>query len=252
LAAARAADHPEPFEGHIFAEYGTGDSLTALKYTVSARHVRIELAAANTSEPIDLIDLQSNSITLLFPHNLTFTRLEPLPPGAATSQAGPVIPSPPPGIGAQAGVDPVPVIPNSDRLPALPPIPNIASITPVASQQLADTKETKVILGVECRRYELKQPLETLEIWATDKLIPFRAYVRGEPPRFGPRLIDEQWPAMMQERKLFPLLVSLRYPNGTERFRFEVKSIKPEKIEDPEGRLFQAPADYVELQPSPF
>jgi hypothetical protein len=109
-----------------------------------------------------------------------------------------------------------------------------------------------VILGIECRRYELKQPTETLEIWATDKLIPFQAYVRGAPPKFGPRLIDDLWPAMMQERKLFPLLVSLRYPNGTERFRFEVKSITPERIVDADGTLFQPPADYQELPKLPF
>jgi len=109
-----------------------------------------------------------------------------------------------------------------------------------------------MILGIECRRYELAQPMETLEIWATDKLIPFRAYVRGAPPTFGPRLIDDLWPTMMRERKLFPLLVSLRYPNGTERFRFEVKSITPERIVDPGGTIFQPPPNYQELPKPSF
>jgi len=34
--------------------------------------------------------------------------------------------------------------------------------------------------------------------------------------------------------------------------RFEVKSIKSEKIEDEDGSLFQPPSDYREIQPLPF
>jgi hypothetical protein len=48
------------------------------------------------------------------------------------------------------------------------------------------------------------------------------------------------------------LLASLRYDNGAERFRFEVQSVTPDKITDPDGKLFQPPTDYHEIQPLPF
>ena len=64
-------------------------------------------------------------------------------------------------------------------------------------------------------------------------------------------MIEEQWPGLLTSRRLFPLRAILHYDNGTERFRFEVKAIKPEKIVDNDGKLFQ-PADYLETQPLPF
>ena len=108
------------------------------------------------------------------------------------------------------------------------------------------------ILGFACARYELKQRGETLEIWATDKLLPYQPYLRNQPSRFGPRMIEEQWPEMLKERNLFPLRVSLRYDNDTVRFRFEVRSVKEEKIASPDGKLFHPPADYHEIEPLPF
>ena len=36
------------------------------------------------------------------------------------------------------------------------------------------------------------------------------------------------------------------------RYRFEVNSIQPEKIADPDGQLFQPPPDYHEIEPLPF
>jgi hypothetical protein len=67
-----------------------------------------------------------------------------------------------------------------------------------------------------------------------------------------PQMIEEQWPGLLQARKLFPLLATLKVENGGERLRFEVKTIRPEKIEDPDGRLFQPPPGYHELDPLPF
>lgn len=101
-------------------------------------------------------------------------------------------------------------------------------------------------------RYEVKLRREIMEIWATDQLFPFQAYQRNQPHRFGPRMIEEQWPELLKARKLFPLLVTMRFESGPERYRFEVKSIQPEKITDPDGKLFQPPPEYHELQPSPF
>ena len=137
--------------------------------------------------------------------------------------------------------------------------------------ELKPTGKKEKILGFACEQFEIKQRGETMEIWATDKLLPFQPYVRNQPPRFGPRMIEEQWAELLTAKKLFPLRASLRFdvpapppPRPTEkrdegvaatspeRFRFEVKSITPEKIDDKDGKLFQPPPDYAEIQPLPF
>jgi hypothetical protein len=51
---------------------------------------------------------------------------------------------------------------------------------------------------------------------------------------------------------LFPLLAILKFENGPERYRFEVKAITPGKITGPDGTLFQPPPNYFEIQPLPF
>ena len=91
-----------------------------------------------------------------------------------------------------------------------------------------------------------------MEIWATDKLFPFQAYQQDQPHRFGPRPIEEQWPELLKARQLFPLLVRLRVEAGPERYRFEVKSIEPDRVADRDAKLFQPPSDYQEIEPLPF
>jgi len=119
--------------------------------------------------------------------------------------------------------------------------------------ELKATDETTNLLGYACTRYELKQRDEMIEVWATDKLLPFQPWLQNQPRHFGPRMIEEQWGELLKAKKLFPLLAVLKYENGPERFRFEVKTITPEKIkkEDAE-KLFQPPADYREIEPLPF
>jgi len=118
--------------------------------------------------------------------------------------------------------------------------------------ELQATGQKTNLLGFACQQYELKQRGETLEIWATDQLLPYQPYVQNQPHRFGPRGIEEQWPAMLTSRKLFPLLASLRYDHGAERFRFEVQSVTPQKLTDDDSKLFQPPAGWFEIQPLPF
>ena len=108
------------------------------------------------------------------------------------------------------------------------------------------------LLGFACERYELKQRGQTLEVWATEHLFPYQPYARSQPHRFGPRGLEEQWPGLLAAKKMFPLRASLHFDNGTERFHFEVKSVTPEKISDPEGKLFQPPSGYHEMEPLPF
>jgi alanine racemase len=91
-----------------------------------------------------------------------------------------------------------------------------------------------------------------MEIWATDRLFPFQPYVQNQPHRFGPRMIEQQWAELVKAKKLFPLLVTLKFDNGMERFRFEVESVMPQKLTDEDAKLFQPPTNYFEIQPLPF
>ena len=149
----------------------------------------------------------------------------------------------PPGVGPQS-----PAGPGASGMPAMPMMP----MMPAAKLELQATGQKTNLLGFACQQYVLKQRGETLEIWATDQLLPYQPYVQNQPHRFGPRRIEEQWPGMLTSRKLFPLLATLRYDNGAERFRFAVQSVTPQKLTDAETKLFQPPAEYFEIQPLPF
>jgi len=180
----------------------------------------------------------------------------PVMPGTAGGMpAMPQMPAGlPPGIGPQPGGAPgaaaMPAMPGmAGGMPAMPPLPNLPMMERAG---LTATGQKTNLLGFACVRYELKQRGETLEIWATDKLFPLEAWQPNQPPRFGPRMLEEQWPEMVKAKKLFPLLATLKFENGLERYRFEVKSLKAEKITDPDGKLFQPPPDYNELEPLPF
>lgn len=123
---------------------------------------------------------------------------------------------------------------------------------PMERMELKATGEKTNLLGIACEKFELKQRGETMEIWATDQLLPFQNYVRNQTPRFGPRMIEEQWAGLLAARKLFPLLASLHFENGQERYRFEVQSITPQKLTKDDLRYFQPPDGYFEIEPLPF
>src|SRR5262249_28857295 len=120
------------------------------------------------------------------------------------------------------------------------------------------------LLGLACSKYQIKQRGEVMEIWATDQLLPFQSYHGNQQPPVPPRTIEEQWSDMLKAKKLFPLLAILKSDPGPvrpgtasspptpERLRFEVKSLTPQKIEDPDGTLFQPPPDYHQIQPLQF
>ena len=168
----------------------------------------------------------------LKPDTGNFSRV---PPGA------PAVPNLPPGVGPQS-------TPGTPTPPAMPMMPQ-----PMTEQmQLQDTGQKTNILGLACEQYEIKQRGETMEIWATEQLFPFQPYVQNELHRFRPRIIEEQWPGLLAARKLFPLLATLRFDNGMERFRFEVRSVTPQKLTDDDATIFQLPPDYHEIQPLPF
>jgi hypothetical protein len=156
-------------------------------------------------------------------------------------------------------------MPNMPSSPGMPPISNMAGTSGMPSMpampmpmmqntkaELQATGQKTNLLGFACQQYQLKQRGETLEIWATDQLFPYQPYVQNQPHRFGPQRIEEQWSGMLTSRKLFPLLASLRYDNGAERFRFEVQSVTPQKLTDQDAKLFQPPEGWFEIQPLPF
>jgi alpha-glucosidase (family GH31 glycosyl hydrolase) len=143
----------------------------------------------------------------------------------------------------------MPTMPNMPVMTARP-MPMMTSMT--EKMELQATGQKTNLLGFACQQFELKQRGETLEIWATDQLLPYQPYMQNQPRRFGPSGIEEQWPAMLTSRKLFPLLASLRYDNGAERFRFEVKSVTPQKLTADDAKLFQPPSGWFEIQPLPF
>ncbi len=279
------------FEGRITAESLKGGQTTALLYTIGSEAVRIELTGSDRPNPVDVGDLKSGALTLLLPRNQSYIRQRPsavnvaLRPGMPTGVMPGGLPSRdlPPGIGPQdlpvvsspAGIAPANFSGESafqmPRMPQMPSgvgpqtgsavsgLPSMAAIPampmmPMPGDELAlkPTGMKTNLLGYVCERFELRQRGEVMEIWATDQLLPFLDYVRDQPHRVGRHAMEERWGALLAAKRLFPLHASLRFENGTERFRFAVRSITPQKLKAEDAALFQPPADYQEVEPLPF
>jgi hypothetical protein len=265
------------FEGRITANLSQGGQAQTFFYTVGESQIRIERGETDRPYSKNIVDFQTGAMTLIFPHNRTFVHLKA---GAASVPSQSVggfpsmvrvgevpqgMPTPPPRVGPSnlpesfnppqmpsvpqmpAGVGPQ-AAPGVSAMPAMPMMPPM----PMERAELKATDQTTNILGYICTRYELKRRGEVMEIWATDKLLPYRAWQRGQPPRFGPRMFEEQWGELLSAQKIFPLLAILKFENGPERLRFEVTSIKSEKIEDKDGSLFAPPQDYQEIEALAF
>ncbi len=244
ICAVALAVNAKAFEGRIDAVTIKGAQSDGLLYMVGANTLRVGMTEPDKPNPVNLIELKSGTLTLIFPHNHSFLRLCP-----ATGSNFPGLPRgsdmsfPPSGL--PPGTDPqFPPGSGATLVSLMPPMPMRPD-----KIELKSTGRREKILGYECEQFEIKQRGETMEIWATDKLLPFQPYVRTQSSRFGPRRLEEQWAALLTEKKLFPLRATLRFENGVERFRFEVKTIKPEKVED--GTLFQPPDDYTEIPALP-
>jgi len=263
------------FEGRITATLTRGGDVQTWLYTIGTNQLRLERAETNRPHAKNLVALDTGAVTLVFPHNRSFMRLKnraagemplPLPPGLMPGATTDRLPATPPPIGP-TNLPAVPVPPPMPQLPAgvgpqpgagpgtdvMPAVPMMAMpMMPMDPVELKATGETTNLLGYACVRYELKHRGEVMEIWATDQLPPFQAWLHNQPPRFGPRGIEVQWGDLLKARKLFPLLAVLKFDNDAERLRFEVRSITSEKTPDPDGKLFQPPPDYHELEPLPF
>jgi hypothetical protein len=209
----------------------------------------------------------------------------PLPPGVGPQpqiQSGtapqpmtPAMPAPPSGVPPGVGATSFPAMPASSamsgvqtplpaqpQLPTMPNVPGAAGMPAMPAMpmmpMMAENLELQAagqktnLLGFACERYELKQRGETMEIWATDQLFPFQPYVSNQPNRFGPRMIEDQWAALLKAKKIFPLLVILHFEHGPERYRFEVQAVTPQQLTAEDLKLFQPPDGYFEIQPLPF
>ena len=244
----------EAFEGRVTAALTRGGETQTFTYTISSNTLRIERNETDHPHPKNLIALETGTVTLLFPHNRSFIHLKS--PGGSTLPNGL-----PPGIGPTN----LPVMPDfpKPQMPQMPaglgagmpggkmPSPPMMPV-PEEAMELKATGEKAKLLGYDCARYEIKQRGEIMEIWATDSLLPFQPYLQNQMPHSGPRLVEDQWGDLLKARKLFPLVVTLKFENGPERLRFEVKTVTPEKIADEDGSLFRPPANYQELEPKPF
>jgi hypothetical protein len=258
------------FEGRITATSTQGGQTTALLYTVGTNALRLEVIGSDRPNPVDILDRTSGELTLLFPHNRSFVRLKPAPENPAPPPGFPEMPAGiPPGVGPRTQAAPAaPANVGPTNLPGMPAVPQppagmgagmpggmpampMMAIAGEAMELKATGRKTN-LLGFACEQFEIKQRGEIMEIWATAGLLPFQNFVRNQPPRFGPRLIEERWAGLLTARKLFPLRATLKYENGSERFRFEVLSVTPQKLKPEDDSLFLPPEGYFEIQPLPF
>ncbi len=273
------------FEGRIEALLRRGGEKQTLLYTAGARQLRIELSETNRPHARDIVDRQTGAVTLLFPHNRSFVRFKraaavpspdtsgkSVPPGRALQGVSPSSGAALSGSSAGIEASKLPGAPGVPRMPqppsglskAIGPQPGGDAITagmlatvPISMKsaeelELQATGRTTNLLGYSCQQFQVTQCGEVMEIWATDQLLPFQEYLANQPSRFGPKLLEDRWPELLNVRQLFPLLAILSVDHGSERLRFEVKAITQEKIADPEGRVFQPPPEYRQVEPRPF
>jgi len=281
MAAVRCAAQASAFEGCIQAVTARGGAPFPLLYTVDTNWLRIEVTLTNSPIPIDIVDRQSGGLTLIMPQTHCFMRIPPAgenaggpvpgmapagPPGGIPGMSGMPVPPPPqapPNIGptnfsVPPGAPPMPAMPAMPMMPAMPGnagmpmMPAMPMMPRGGALQLRATGEQTNLLGYTCARYELKQWGQTMEIWATDQLLPFQVYQAHQPFRNGPPVIEERWGDLLAAKKLFPLRASLRLNQGLERYHFEVQSITPAKRTNQDARPFAVPPDYIELQPHSF
>lgn len=160
----------------------------------------------------------------------------------------------------------IPGVPGGGAFPGgMPPMPSM----PGQSEELTLTKqdETKTIHGYLCQRYLMTIPRRgEMTLWLSDAkdLPPFHLLLHEAPRMRGRVRWEQQWPALLREKKLFPMLVvmhaeSRERPNkkekpaqGRELYRYEVSKVKAGAVSDPEDKLFTVPAKYYKSEPIGF
>lgn len=126
------------FEGRIRATLTRGGEAEHFLYSASTNRLRIERIDANWPHALDILNLQSGELTLVFPHNRSFVRLQKggeartggqgsradasAPPGVSVpALPRPGTPQMPPGIGLQPGSIGAPAGVPGPGMPQIPP-----------------------------------------------------------------------------------------------------------------------------------
>lgn len=203
-------------EGTLLFDVTEGDRRTEFRLAVSGQALRIEQLGESASQrPVNLVDLKTGNIMILKPYNRAVSTF----PAAAFEPRNPA--SPPPGFHRAPG--PMPQIPQCPAgvqpgvsgtpggMPSAPPMPQFPGMER-ATGELVEHAEQREIQGFECRRHTLllDRTLE-LTLWLTKHpdLPPFYLPLSDGPPRFGPRDLQEEWPAIVRRSGKFPMLVEL-------------------------------------------
>lgn len=254
------------FEGTVAVTETRGGTASSTLYTRRGDLVRVETPGATTPVPVNVFDLAAKKLTIVYPHNRSFTVVDlaqPDPPGPNLSAGMPTPPptavKPGPINTPPAGFPTPPGVPNNPMagggMPMMPPMPPMPPMGAMGrTPELKKTDKTKQIHGFDCTLYTLGDRMETMNIWATpDKaLFPFQLLQSNYHRRhFGPVMLEEEWAALLQKQNLFPLeAILLMQTQQQARYTFKVDKIDNRKIED--DSLFKAPAEYFEIQAPPF
>src|ERR1017187_8613532 len=112
------------FEGRIHAVVIQGNQTNALLYTVGTTSLRVEMTVTNWPNPVDILDINSGALTLLFPNNRSFVHLKPATDAATSAAPGPFgMPMPPGGLPPGIGPQSAPVAPSMPAMPSMPALP---------------------------------------------------------------------------------------------------------------------------------
>ncbi len=190
-----------------------------------------------------------------------------LPPGIGPRSTGvgggrgnrPEIPNLP---GIPAGVtggfaDGIPGL--SPPVPSFPAFPAMPPMMPGEDRKMTLTpgKEKRVLHGYPCRQFTLTIPGEgvmTLWLSEAEDLPPFYPLMHEAPRRQGRIEWRRQWPALLREKHLFPLLAILRSKSerdgeqGEVFMRMEVTDITPGEITDADGTTFKVPDEFHKME----
>ena len=185
-----------------------------------------------------------------------------MPPGSLPPVTDPQMPHPPGPAGSMnpGNLPSAPNLPQMQMAGGMPAMPMMMPPPMMERMELVATTDITNLLGYPCTRYEIKSRGQVMEIWATDRLMPFQPYLQNH-HRFEPQIIEEQWGKLLKAKKLFPLMAVLNFylpsapgnappPPVRERMRFEIQAITPQIITD--DTLFRPPPDYQEVPPLLF
>ena len=265
-----AAEKNGTFEGVMSATLTrAGTEAQQIVFTRKSNLLRIENTTSKL-EPVNIVDFAAKKLTIVYPHNTTFVRVDlakknpvgeaasfpgttasstpvpnmspSMPTGRMLNGAGKMPELPAPGMGMpQMQVPAIPVGPGAGILP----MPGM-----FGPAELKKTDQTKQIQGFDCTLYTIAERGQNFEIWATNDapFFPFRLVERDYlGRRFGPQMIEESWAKLLRDQSLFALEATLKMEaEGHERLSFKIDKIEKKKIAD--DQLFQPPDKYLEIE----